>query len=96
MCGICGSAGYVDRDKLGRMTDALTHRGPNDGGVYVDVEASIGLGNCRLSILDLSPKRHMPMTSALRGRLDPMRRRVSSAKPQYSCSRRVMTRACPT
>jgi asparagine synthase (glutamine-hydrolysing) len=67
MCGICGSAGFVDREALERMTDALVHRGPDDGGVYVDAAAGIGLGNRRLSILDLSPNGHMPMTSAQTG-----------------------------
>lgn len=63
MCGICGTAGSVDRETLGRMTDTLVHRGPDDGGVFVDESAAIGLGNRRLAILDLSPKGHMPMTS---------------------------------
>lgn len=67
MCGICGSAGFVDREALGRMTEALVHRGPDDGGVYVDAAAGIGLGNRRLAILDLSPNGHMPMTSAETG-----------------------------
>ena len=67
MCGICGTAGYVDRDALERMTTALVHRGPDDGGVYVDDLAAIGLGSRRLAILDLSAKGHMPMTSALTG-----------------------------
>ena len=67
MCGICGSAGFVDRDALGRMTGALVHRGPDDGGVYVDAAAGIGLGNRRLAILDLSANGHMPMTSAQTG-----------------------------
>lgn len=67
MCGICGTAGFVDREALGQMTDALVHRGPDDGGVYVDAAAGIGLGNRRLAILDLSPNGHMPMTSAQTG-----------------------------
>jgi asparagine synthase (glutamine-hydrolysing) len=67
MCGICGTAGFVDREALGLMTDALVHRGPDDGGVYVDAGAGIGLGNRRLAILDLSPNGHMPMTSAETG-----------------------------
>jgi asparagine synthase (glutamine-hydrolysing) len=45
------------------MTDSLAHRGPDDGGVFVDESAAIGLGNRRLAILDLSPKGHMPMRS---------------------------------
>lgn len=64
MCGICGIAGIVDREALRLMTEALVHRGPDDGGVYVDASAGIGLGNRRLAVVDLSPNGHMPMTSA--------------------------------
>ena len=37
------------------MTEAITHRGPDAGDVWVDAEAGIALGHRRLSILDLSP-----------------------------------------
>ena len=67
MCGICGTAGYVVRDSLERMTDALVHRGPDDRGVFVDESAAVGLGSRRLAILDLSAKGHMPMTSPFTG-----------------------------
>ncbi len=46
------------------MTDAIVSRGPDDAGVWVDAEAGIALGHRRLSILDLSPLGHQPMTSA--------------------------------
>jgi asparagine synthase (glutamine-hydrolysing) len=66
---MCGIAGFVDFKKtstegvLRQMTDAMTHRGPDDSGyeVYTDPHASIGLGQRRLSILDLSPLGHQPM-----------------------------------
>ncbi|HWJ92039.1 MAG TPA: hypothetical protein VNR87_13055, partial [Flavisolibacter sp.] len=66
---MCGIAGFVDFKKtssegvLRQMTDAMTHRGPDDSGyeVYNDAHASIGLGQRRLSILDLSPLGHQPM-----------------------------------
>ncbi|MFL5739036.1 MAG: asparagine synthase (glutamine-hydrolyzing), partial [Flavisolibacter sp.] len=66
---MCGIAGFVDFKKtsseevLRRMTDAMTHRGPDDSGyeLYQDVHASIGFGQRRLSILDLSPLGHQPM-----------------------------------
>jgi len=43
------------------MADTLRHRGPDDRGIYLD--ANISLGHTRLSILDLSPKGHQPMES---------------------------------
>ena len=46
------------------MTAPLTHRGPDDEGLWCDNEAGIGLGQRRLSIIDLSPQGHQPMTSA--------------------------------
>lgn len=63
MCGICGiynSDGEpIDRRVLEGMTEILSHRGPDDFGVYVD--GSVGLGHRRLSILDLSKAGHQPM-----------------------------------
>lgn len=66
---MCGIAGFVDFRKasdeavLRRMTDAMTHRGPDDSGyeVYENPKAHIGFGQRRLSILDLSPLGHQPM-----------------------------------
>ncbi len=46
------------------MSDRLTHRGPDDSGVWVDPEAGIALGHRRLSILDLSELGRQPMHSA--------------------------------
>ena len=64
---MCGIVGIVDPSSLPetlrpivqRMCDVIRHRGPDDEGIYV--ESGIGLGSCRLSILDLSPLGHMPM-----------------------------------
>jgi asparagine synthase (glutamine-hydrolysing) len=71
---MCGLSGFwdvnhgADADLLHetalRMADTLRHRGPNDRGVWADPEAGIALGFRRLSILDLSPEGHQPMTSA--------------------------------
>ncbi len=66
---MCGIAGFIDFKKntsfsvLKEMTDALTHRGPDDAGyeVFEAGTASIGLGQRRLSILDLSALGHQPM-----------------------------------
>jgi asparagine synthase (glutamine-hydrolysing) len=46
------------------MTDRLVHRGPDDGGTWIDADAGIALGHRRLSILDLSPQGRQPMLSA--------------------------------
>jgi len=51
------------RTRLGRMTDTLVHRGPDDQGAWVDAQAGIALGHRRLSIIDLSPAGHQPMWS---------------------------------
>jgi asparagine synthase (glutamine-hydrolysing) len=45
------------------MADTLTHRGPDDRGVWVDATPGVGLGFRRLSIVDLSPAGHQPMQS---------------------------------
>src|SRR5579864_3918622 len=63
MCGICGTAGFVDIALLKRMVNIIRHRGPDDSGVHVSTKHHIGLGNCRLSIIDLSPAGHMPMSN---------------------------------
>ncbi len=57
MCGITGilnlaSAPPPDEGILRRMLAMLRHRGPDEFGIYLDKQA--GLGNARLSIIDLS------------------------------------------
>jgi asparagine synthase (glutamine-hydrolysing) len=53
MCGICGkySPAGVHVADIEPMLRAIAHRGPDDEGVYVN--GRIGLGNRRLSIIDL-------------------------------------------
>lgn len=63
MCGICGMAGFAESELIGKMIDSIAHRGPDDAGVYISEDRLIGLGNRRLSILDLSPAGHMPMSN---------------------------------
>jgi len=46
------------------MIQSLVHRGPDDGGVWVDPNNGIALGHRRLAILDLSPSGKQPMFSA--------------------------------
>jgi len=65
MCGITGVYNLDERKAdpilLKSMTDCLRHRGPDDSGIYVD--QNVGLGHARLSILDLSPAGHQPMSN---------------------------------
>jgi asparagine synthase (glutamine-hydrolysing) len=69
MCGIVGvwSRGASDLDALAATTramrDRLTHRGPDDAGLWTDPGAGLALGHRRLSILDLSPEGRQPMAS---------------------------------
>jgi asparagine synthase (glutamine-hydrolysing) len=51
MCGICGFTGASDHDALTRMTNAITHRGPDDAGYWNAPEISLGMR--RLAIVDL-------------------------------------------
>lgn len=68
MCGIAGIVTWRPSQALApelkRMTDPITHRGPDDWGAWTDDEAGVGLGQRRLSIIDLSPQGHQPMPSA--------------------------------
>ena len=71
---MCGLVGLIDLKRrtaaaelarlAGTMAETLTHRGPDDSGVWVDQEAGLALGFRRLSIVDLSPAGHQPMISA--------------------------------
>ncbi|MGR8931769.1 MAG: asparagine synthase (glutamine-hydrolyzing), partial [Gammaproteobacteria bacterium] len=71
---MCGFAGYIagssaerqltGEDILRRMGSAIAHRGPDDEGLWLDESCRIGLVHRRLSILDLSPAGHQPMSSA--------------------------------
>lgn len=65
MCGIAGIlARAVDEQLVERLVKPLTHRGPDDSGIWVDRDAGVGLGHRRLSIIDLSIQGHQPMRSA--------------------------------
>ena len=64
MCGISGLVNCGDREILARMTSVQAHRGPDDAGLWEQRfpdGSYVGLGNRRLSIIDLSPSGHMPM-----------------------------------
>lgn len=56
MCGICGQLSITDSRKVDpslieKMCDVMSHRGPDDHGVYIS--RGVGLGHRRLSIIDL-------------------------------------------
>ena len=64
---MCGISGFISkkysREDLTKMTDALSHRGPDASGYFFDQHIGIALGHRRLSILDLSETANQPMTS---------------------------------
>lgn len=62
MCGIAGTYGLADHDVIAHMVSAQAHRGPDDEGVYLDEANRVALGHRRLSIIDLSPAGHQPMS----------------------------------
>lgn len=56
MCGICGLINserdkVVERKTIKKMCDVITHRGPDDEGIYT--HQNVGIGMRRLSIIDL-------------------------------------------
>ncbi len=64
MCGICGILGpEVKARELEVMTAVQHHRGPDDRGVELLEDGTVGLGHNRLSIIDLSKAGHQPMTN---------------------------------
>lgn len=65
MCGMCGivhadSKRSCDKNELIVMRDVMTHRGPDDGGIYHNGQA--GLGHRRLSVVDLAGG-HQPLAN---------------------------------
>ena len=76
MCGITGGIWTdprlaLDDAQLGRMTDAIRHRGPDDCGTYrsdfqlrppYEAMPGVGLGHRRLSIIDLACG-HQPLSN---------------------------------
>lgn len=62
MCGIAGFVGPGSAKDLDRMLYAIVHRGPDDGGTFVDPETRVFLGARRLAVIDLSGGRQ-PMVA---------------------------------
>jgi asparagine synthase (glutamine-hydrolysing) len=68
MCGIAGVVDYEGRfetPQLERLTlamrDTLTHRGPDDAGLWTSSDGRVCLAQRRLSIIDLRPEGRQPM-----------------------------------
>jgi asparagine synthase (glutamine-hydrolysing) len=66
MCGFAGIIHYdVDRpvevDRLRRMRDVLSHRGPDGSGLFID--GAVGLSHRRLAIVDITTAGEQPMTN---------------------------------
>ncbi len=63
MCGICGflNKKALSSEILWEMSNTLTHRGPDDKGIYLSKDSCLGLGHRRLSIIDLTETGHQPM-----------------------------------
>jgi asparagine synthase (glutamine-hydrolysing) len=65
MCGFVGvvalNGAPIDSSIIRQMSITLRHRGPDDEGTYIS--GTVGFGFRRLSILDLSPTGHQPMSS---------------------------------
>ena len=62
MCGFCGYVNKKEKSKeeIKKMTDAISHRGPDDESYYIDDD--IAMGFRRLSIIDLKGGRQ-PMSN---------------------------------
>src|SRR5829696_8183301 len=68
MCGVAGfwvESGCPDafESVVRLMTTAISHRGPDDDGYWVEPDVGVALGSRRLSIIDVSPEGHQPMIS---------------------------------
>jgi asparagine synthase (glutamine-hydrolysing) len=64
MCGIVGVVGaahMISASLFLEMRDTITHRGPDDAGVWESHSGTVRFGSRRLAILDLSPSGHQPM-----------------------------------
>jgi len=64
MCGIVGYIGtknLANSEWLLSACQIIKHRGPDDEGIWESENNSLGFGQRRLSIIDLSPAGHQPM-----------------------------------
>src|SRR5687768_3252332 len=69
MCGVAGvvvlpGSDFVATEPyVARLRDALSHRGPDGKGSWLDSRGRAGLGHRRLAIIDLSEAALQPMTN---------------------------------
>lgn len=64
MCGIAGiiqSSSQYEIEHLKKMTDSLSHRGPDGEGLWQNEKKNVLLGHRRLSVIDLSDEAAQPM-----------------------------------
>lgn len=69
---MCGITGFITTDSAStdelhtlarRMADAISHRGPDSDGYWVDDSPAVALAHRRLSVVDLTPTGAQPMVS---------------------------------
>ncbi len=67
MCGIAGALVFengslpITEPYINRLTETLSHRGPDGAGLWIAPDQRVGLGHRRLSIIDLSESASQPM-----------------------------------
>lgn len=73
MCGITGFFSPYSSNSddfylmnLKKMSERLFHRGPDDSGLWYDLNMGVGFAHRRLAIIDLSKEGHQPMISKSR------------------------------
>jgi asparagine synthase (glutamine-hydrolysing) len=67
MCGIVAriqNTQSIDERSFARQVDTLSHRGPDDRGIWLNENRLVALGSRRLAIQDLSEAGHMPMSDS--------------------------------
>jgi asparagine synthase (glutamine-hydrolysing) len=67
MCGIHGAVSFgqrLDPQRMIAARDRLTHRGPDDAGLWQSPDGRVVLTHRRLSVIDLSAGGHQPMLDA--------------------------------